>query len=480
MMELLKKSKNTDSTETAGTPMTPREIVEQLDRYIVGQADAKRAVAVAIRNRWRLQQLGDDMRNEVSPKNILMIGSTGVGKTEIARRLAKLTGAPFIKVEATKYTEVGYYGRDVESMVRELVDNAIGLVRARQRKQVESRAQERTTERLLDLLCPRPVSYEFSVTSELTEDKESGEDGDAASENKADEAGTYERTREKMKAMLIAGELDEREVELSVEQKVTPVMMGGMGVENMDVDFQGMLEKIMPKQTSKRKLNVASARQVIFDQECDALLDDDKVNAEAVQLAENSGIVFLDEVDKIIAGEGKSADVSRQGVQRDLLPIIEGTSVQTKFGYVKTDHILFVAAGAFHRSQPSELMPELQGRFPIRVELKDLTEDDFVRILTEPKSSLTRQYTALLGTEGVKLEFTPDGITALANVAFQVNQTTINIGARRLYTILERLLEELSFEAPDMKMGAVSINAAYVQDRLGEIVQDEDLSRFIL
>ena len=263
MMELLKKSKNTDSTETAGTPMTPREIVEQLDRYIVGQADAKRAVAVAIRNRWRRQQLGDDMRNEVSPKNILMIGSTGVGKTEIARRLAKLTGAPFIKVEATKYTEVGYYGRDVESMVRELVDNAIGLVRARQRKQVESRAQERTTERLLDLLCPRPVSYEFSVTSELTEDKESGEDGDVASENKADEAGTYERTREKMKAMLIAGELDEREVELSVEQKVTPVMMGGMGVENMDVDFQGMLEKIMPKQTSKRKLNVASARQVI-------------------------------------------------------------------------------------------------------------------------------------------------------------------------------------------------------------------------
>ena len=480
MMELLKKSKNTDSTETAGTPMTPREIVEQLDRYIVGQADAKRAVAVAIRNRWRRQQLGDDMRNEVSPKNILMIGSTGVGKTEIARRLAKLTGAPFIKVEATKYTEVGYYGRDVESMVRELVDNAIGLVRARQRKQVESRAQERTTERLLDLLCPRPVSYEFSVTSELTEDREGGEDGDAASENKADEAGTYERTREKMKAMLIAGELDEREVELSVEQKVTPVMMGGMGVENMDVDFQGMLEKIMPKQTSKRKLNVASARQVIFDQECDALLDDDKVNTEAVQLAENSGIVFLDEVDKIIAGEGKSADVSRQGVQRDLLPIIEGTSVQTKFGYVKTDHILFVAAGAFHRSQPSELMPELQGRFPIRVELKDLTEDDFVRILTEPKSSLTRQYTALLGTDGVKLEFTPDGIPALANVAFQVNQTTINIGARRLYTILERLLEELRFEAPDMKMGAVSINAAYVQDRLGEIVQDEDLSRFIL
>ena len=477
MMDLLNKLKNDEPGDGTDTPMTPREIVDQLDRYIVGQADAKRAVAVAIRNRWRRQQLGDDMRNEVSPKNILMIGSTGVGKTEIARRLAKLTGAPFIKVEATKYTEVGYYGRDVESMVRELVDNAIGLVRTRERKRVESRAKERTTERILDLLCPRPVAYEFSATAASSSDEEPSENELAG---KADEAGTYERTREKMRAMLDAGELDEREVELSVEQKVTPVMMGGMGVENMDVDFQGMLEKIMPKQTSKRKLSVASARQVIFDQECDALLDDDKVNAEAVQLAENSGIVFLDEVDKIIAGEGKSADVSRQGVQRDLLPIIEGTSVQTKFGYVKTDHILFVAAGAFHRNQPSELMPELQGRFPIRVELKDLTEDDFVRILTEPKSSLTRQYTALLETEGVKLEFTPDAIEALAKVAFEVNQTTINIGARRLYTILERLLEELSFEAPDMKMGTVSINAAYVQDRLGEIVQDEDLSRFIL
>ena len=477
MMDLLNKLKNDEPGDGTDTPMTPREIVDQLDRYIVGQADAKRAVAVAIRNRWRRQQLGDDMRNEVSPKNILMIGSTGVGKTEIARRLAKLTGAPFIKVEATKYTEVGYYGRDVESMVRELVDNAIGLVRTRERRRVESRAKERTTERILDLLCPRPVAYEFSATAASSSDEEPSENELAG---KADEAGTYERTREKMRAMLDAGELDEREVELSVEQKVTPVMMGGMGVENMDVDFQGMLEKIMPKQTSKRKLSVASARQVIFDQECDALLDDDKVNAEAVQLAENSGIVFLDEVDKIIAGEGKSADVSRQGVQRDLLPIIEGTSVQTKFGYIKTDHILFVAAGAFHRNQPSELMPELQGRFPIRVELKDLTEDDFVRILTEPKSSLTRQYTALLGTEGVKLDFTPDAIEALAKVAFEVNQTTINIGARRLYTILERLLEELSFEAPDMKMGTVSINAAYVQDRLGEIVQDEDLSRFIL
>ena len=478
MMEILNKLKTNDLGDGSGTPMTPREIVAQLDRYIVGQADAKRAVAVAIRNRWRRQQLGDDMRNEVSPKNILMIGSTGVGKTEIARRLAKLTGAPFIKVEATKYTEVGYYGRDVESMVRELVDNAIGLVRARERKLVESRAEERTTERLLDMLCPRPVSYEFSATSDLSVDSDSGED---TSENKPEtKPHTYDRTREKMKAMLLAGELDEREVELSVEQKVTPVMMGGMGVENMDVDFQGMLEKIMPKQTSKRKLNVASAKQVIFDQECDALLDEEKVNAEAVQLAENTGIVFLDEIDKIIAGEGKSADVSRQGVQRDLLPIIEGTSVQTKFGYIKTDHILFVAAGAFHRNQPSELMPELQGRFPIRVELKDLTEDDFVRILTEPKSSLTRQYTALLDTEGVKLEFTDDAIEALAKVAFEVNQTTINIGARRLYTILERLLEELSFEAPDMKMGTVSINAAYVTDRLGEIVQDEDLSRFIL
>ncbi len=453
--------------------LTPAEIVEQLNRYIVGQDEAKRSVSIAIRNRWRRQQLPEEMRQEVAPKNILMIGSTGVGKTEIARRLAKLTGAPFIKVEATKYTEVGYYGRDVESMVRELVDNAIALVRDSEREKVKQSAQERTTERLLDLLCPKPVPYEFSST--MTASSSSGED--PAVEN---EGESYERTRKKMKKMLLDGDLDERVVEITIEQKSTPVMMGGIGVEQMDMDFQGMLEKIMPTTRANRELKVADARKVIFEQECDALLDTDKINGRAIELAENTGIIFLDEIDKVIASEGKSADVSRQGVQRDLLPIVEGTTVQTKQGYVKTDHILFIAAGAFHRNQPSELMPELQGRFPIRVELNDLTKDDFVRILTEPKNSLTRQYEALLQTEGVQLEFTEDAIEELASVAYRVNQTTMNIGARRLYTILEHLLEELSFEAPDMKMGKVTINAAYVQEKLDKVSHDEDLSKYIL
>ncbi|MCP4098990.1 MAG: ATP-dependent protease ATPase subunit HslU [Planctomycetaceae bacterium] len=448
-------------------PMTPKEIVSALDRHIVGQAEAKRAVSIAIRNRWRRQQLSDEMRHEVSPKNILMIGSTGVGKTEIARRLAKLTGAPFIKVEATKYTEVGYYGRDVESMVRELVDNSIALVRASQRENVKQEAEERTNKRLIELLCPAPVKYEFSATVD-------------ESESDAEEDGSFERTKSKMKKMLVNGDLEDRTVEITIEQKASPVMMGGMGVEQMDMDFQGMLEKIMPTNRSKKEMTVTAARKVIFEQECDALLDSDKINANAIELAENAGIIFLDEIDKVIAAEGKSTDVSRQGVQRDLLPIVEGTSVQTKHGYINTDHILFIAAGAFHRNQPSELMPELQGRFPIRVELNDLTKEDFVRILTEPKSSLTRQYQALLKTESVDLDFTEDGIDELATIAFQVNQSTMNIGARRLYTILERLLEELSFEAPGQKIGKVSINAAYVQERLGKVAEDEDLSRYIL
>ena len=448
-------------------PMTPKEIVSALDRHIVGQAEAKRAVSIAIRNRWRRQQLSDEMRHEVSPKNILMIGSTGVGKTEIARRLAKLTGAPFIKVEATKYTEVGYYGRDVESMVRELVDNSIALVRASQRENVKQEAEERTNKRLIELLCPAPVKYEFSATVDESE-----------SDVEAD--GSFERTKSKMKKMLVSGDLEDRTVEITIEQKASPVMMGGMGVEQMDMDFQGMLEKIMPTNRSKKEMTVTAARKVIFEQECDALLDSDKINANAIELAENAGIIFLDEIDKVIAAEGKSTDVSRQGVQRDLLPIVEGTSVQTKHGYINTDHILFIAAGAFHRNQPSELMPELQGRFPIRVELNDLTKEDFVRILTEPKSSLTRQYQALLKAESVDLDFTEDGIDELATIAFQVNQSTMNIGARRLYTILERLLEELSFEAPGQKIGKVSINAAYVQERLGKVAEDEDLSRYIL
>lgn len=449
-------------------PMTPREIVEQLDRHIVGQGDAKRAVAIAIRNRWRRQQLDEELRREVSPKNIMMIGSTGVGKTEIARRLARLTGAPFIKVEATKYTEVGYYGRDVESMVRELLENAIEMVRSDQREQVKTEAEDRTNKRLLDLLCPNPTSAN-DIDPVVSPDG----DGETVSDS-------FERTRQKMRAMLVAGELDERSVEMTIEQKTSPMMVGGMGVEQMDMDFQGMLEKIMPTNRVKKELTVSNARKVIFDQECDALLDTDKINQQAIELAENSGIIFLDEIDKVIASEGKSADVSRQGVQRDLLPIVEGTTVQTKHGYIKTDHILFIAAGAFHRHQPSELMPELQGRFPIRVELNDLTKDDFVRILTEPTSSLTKQYVSLLATEGVTLEFSDDGTDELASIAHRVNQTTMNIGARRLYTILERLLEELSFEAADMGKGKVVVDATYVKQRLSDISEDEDLSRYIL
>ena len=452
---------------------TPRELVEQLDRYIIGQARAKRAVSIAIRNRWRRQQLPDDLKGEVAPKNILMIGSTGVGKTEIARRLAKLTDAPFIKVEATKYTEVGYYGRDVESMVRELVENSISLIRATEKERVETLARDRTDDKLLDLLAPRPKAYEFQPA---------GQDATSSTEAVAVEldSDSYERTRAKMKDMLVAGELEERQVELTIEQKPQPVMMGGIGIEQMDMDFQGMLEKIMPKNSVTRSLSVAEARKVIFDQQCDSLLDQDKINEMAIIQAQDMGIIFLDELDKVIASDGKGTDVSRQGVQRDLLPIVEGTTVQTKYGYVKTDHILFVAAGAFHKHQPSDLMPELQGRFPIRVELDDLTKKDFVQILTEPKNSLTRQYAALLKTEGVELEFTQDAVESLAEYAFQVNQTTQNIGARRLYTILEQLLEDLSFEAPDRKMGKVEINGQYVSDRLAAIADDEDLSRFIL
>lgn len=484
-------------------PMKPSEIVAALDKHIVGQENAKRAVAIAIRNRWRRQQLSEELRADVSPKNIMMIGSTGVGKTEIARRLAKLTNAPFIKVEATKYTEVGYYGRDVESMVRELLDNAIALVRKLEKEKVKDQANQRTREQLLDLLCPKPAtpfpkrslrdaveatndSASDVVNDSNTNSNQSIQSGQGDTSNGSggrssdDAEASYQRTRAKMGKMLDEGKLEDRSVEIVTDQKSSPIMMGGMNIEQMDVDFQGMMEKIMPVNQVKREVSLDRARQIIFDQQADGLLDDDKINDRGIELAENYGIIFLDEIDKVVATEGKSADVSRQGVQRDLLPIVEGTTVKTKHGYIKTDHILFVAAGAFHKNQPSELMPELQGRFPIRVELSDLTKNDFIRILTEPTNSLTRQYCELLKTEGVTLEFSDDGIQALADVACRVNETTMNIGARRLYTILERLLEELSFAAPDMGQGQVIVNAAYVDQRLGDIVEDEDLSRFVL
>ncbi len=441
--------------------MTPRQIVAELDRYIVGQDAAKRAVAVAIRNRWRRQQLPPELRKDITPKNIIMIGPTGVGKTEIARRLAQLVGAPFLKVEATKYTEVGYVGRDVESMIRDLTEIAIGLVRQEQRAQVETKAKERVTQRLLDLLLPTSHDWE----SDNAEDQE-----------------RHQRTRDKMRARLEAGELEDRTVELNTEQKAVPVQIfSNLGMEQMDVDFQSMFERIMPKQTQQRQLPIREARRVLLEQETEALIDRQTVTEKAVELVENQGIVFLDELDKICGPTATHGpDVSRQGVQRDLLPVVEGTTVNTRYGPVRSDHILFIAAGAFHQSKPSDLMPELQGRFPIRVELTDLKKEDFLRILTEPKHALTKQYAELLATEGVTLEFTADGIEALADIAFEVNRTAQNIGARRLHTILERVVETVSFEGPDLHDKRVVVNGPYVRERLTEVLAKEDLSKFML
>jgi ATP-dependent HslUV protease ATP-binding subunit HslU len=446
--------------------MTPREIVALLDQHIIGQDDAKRAVAVAIRNRWRWQKLPAEIRKEVTPKNIIMIGPTGVGKTEITRRLAKLIKAPFIKVEATKYTEVGYHGRDVESMARDLVEAAATLVKAGKRREVEEQAKGRVEEKLVDLLVP--AAPEFNGEPEP----------DAKKAEKR-----HERTRNKFRDMLRAGELEERQVDLSVEQRSVPVQIfSNMGLEQMDVDFQHMFEKLMPKQNRDRRMSVRQARQVLLEQELESLMDRDAISEEAVHLAEDSGIIFIDELDKICGPEGGSqgVDVSRQGVQRDLLPIVEGTTVQTRYGPVRTDHVLFIAAGAFHKSKPSDLMPELQGRFPLRVELKDLTRDDFVRILKEPASSITKQYAALLAADGVDLDFTSEGLEAMADIAYQVNQSTQNIGARRLHTIMERLLEDVSFEAPYSRKKRITLDALFVRTKLESVMKDEDLSRFIL
>ena len=405
--------------------LTPREIVAELDRDIVGQADAKRAVAIALRNRWRRRQLSEELRGQVTPKNILLIGPTGVGKTEIARRLARLVGAPFVKVEATKFTEVGYYGRDVESLVRDLVEAAISLVRAAERDRVSEEARKRVEQRLLDLLLP-PAPTSQAWTEEPSKTEEAAE--------------RRQRSVEKMKARLDAGELEDREVEVTIAgRSVAPVSILGAGnMEQMEMDLQGMFEKIMPKPSQPRRMTVREARPILLAQETEALIDPEKVNQAAVTLAEESGIVFLDELDKIAGDEGstRGPDVSRQGVQRDLLPIVEGTTVTTKYGPVKTDFVLFIAAGAFHRSKPSDLMPELQGRFPIRVELQDLTRDDFARILREPRASLTRQYEALMKAEGIELVFSADSIESMADYAFQVNRATQNIGARRLHTIV--------------------------------------------
>jgi ATP-dependent HslUV protease ATP-binding subunit HslU len=440
---------------------TPRQTVAELDKYIVGQDAAKRAVAVAIRNRWRRQQLSPELRKDITPKNIIMIGPTGVGKTEIARRLAQLVGAPFIKVEATKYTEVGYVGRDVESMIRDLTEAAVGLVKQLQRKEVAEKACERANERLLDLLVPAPAY----MPPEDDEEKE-----------------RKQKSREKFKAMLLAGEMEDAKVELTVEQKTVPVkVFSNMGMENMDVDLQQMFENIMPKPSQPRKITVKEARKILMEQETEALIDRAAVSEKAVELVENQGIVFIDEIDKVCApSSSHGPDVSRQGVQRDLLPVVEGTTVNTKYGPVKTDHILFIAAGAFHVSKPGDLMPELQGRFPIRVELTDLTKDDFLRILTEPKHAITKQYAELIGTEGVEVEFATDGIQALAEIAYEVNRTAQNIGARRLHTVLERVVEEISFEGPDMKSKSVKIDGEYVRGKLGPILQKEDLSKYIL
>ncbi len=436
--------------------LTPRQIVAELDKYIVGQEKAKKAVAIALRNRWRRQQVPPPLSEEIYPKNIILIGPTGVGKTEIARRLARLSNSPFLKVEATKFTEVGYVGRDVESMIRDLIHIAVEMVREEEQKRVQEKAAYLAEERILDLLIP------------ITDT----------------ESTTLSATREKFREKLRRGELDDKYVEIELSTRPTPMVevFAATGLEDLEQQLRDMMGSLFPKRPKRKRMKVKEALELLKQEEANKLIDMDKVTKEAIRRVETSGIIFIDEIDKIAAraGGGSGPDVSREGVQRDLLPIVEGTTVNTRYGMVRTDHILFIASGAFHVAKPSDLIPELHGRFPIRVELDPLTEEDFVRILTEPENALVKQYKALLATEGVTLEFTPEGVAEIAKIAFEVNERTENIGARRLYTVMEKLLEDISFEAPDVAPTKVVITAEYVREKLSNVARDLDLSRFIL
>lgn len=463
--------KRDPSHSTRMEDLTPRKIVAELDRYIIGQDKAKKAVAIALRNRWRRQRIEGELKEEVIPNNILMIGPTGVGKTEIARRLAGLSGAPFIKVEASKFTEVGYVGRDVESMIRELVELSVSMVRQEQQKEVEEKAALQAEERLLSLLLPRKPR-QARVTEE---DEEAGKD----------ESEQYTRTREKLRAQLREGHLDERQVDLETQHVQTPVVevFSPAGMEELGLNVQEMLGGLLPKKSKRRRVSIEVARRIVEQEEAEKLIDRDAVISDALKRVQQSGIVFIDEIDKIAGeGSGSGPDISREGVQRDILPIVEGTSVTTKYGMVRTDHVLFIGAGAFHTSKPSDLIPELQGRFPIRVELEALGADDFVRILTEPRNALIRQYTALLDTEGLTLKFTDGAITELASLAETANERTENIGARRLHTVMTKLLEDIMYAMPDElpKSGTIEITQELVKERLADIVEDLDLSRYIL
>ncbi len=496
----MERPKATREGNILASALTPRQIVEELDKYIVGQFEAKRCVAIALRNRARRQMLAEDMQDEVSPKNIIMIGSTGVGKTEIARRLARLVEAPFIKVEASKYTEIGYVGRDVESMIRDLTETAISRVKAEQTEAVEEKARESTEERLLDCIFPVPRSLQrrprLQDEDALEEPEEEDDDGvlqlpfdmgpdigDEAEEAREKERERYLKTREKFREWLREGRLEDKPVEINVKHQNMPFVeiFSPGGIEEMDINFKDMFSNILPNQTKKRRVPVSEARTILMQEESEKLIDMDAVISDAIQRVEDSGIVFLDEIDKIAGRESRHGpDISREGVQRDILPIIEGSTVTSKYGAVRTHHILFIAAGAFHVSSPSDLIPELQGRFPIRVELKSLNKDDFKSILTEPKNALVKQYAALLSTEGIEATIADDAIDEIAALAFQVNESVEDIGARRLHTIMEKLFENLFFDAPNLEKTHITIDAAYVRAELSAIVKDQDLSRYIL